>query len=62
VAQLYIHSTTDVVAPVAFGEKCVAAASQGEISVIEGAGHLIVLDDRESFHKILLARLVERTY
>jgi non-heme chloroperoxidase len=57
VPQLYIHSTADVVAPVAFGEKCVAAASRGKISVIEGCGHLIVLDDRESFHKILLEHL-----
>jgi pimeloyl-ACP methyl ester carboxylesterase len=60
VSQIYIHSTTDTVAPVAFGEKCVAAASRGEISIIEGCGHLIVLDDRESFHKILLAHIDAR--
>ncbi len=57
VPQLYIHSTSDVVSPVEFGEKCAAAAAQSKVKIIEGSGHLIVIDDRESFHQILQSEL-----
>lgn len=53
VSQLYIHSTTDPVAPVAYGQACVAAAANARLAVIEGSGHLIVLDAKEELHTLL---------
>ncbi|MHC0054727.1 alpha/beta fold hydrolase [Actibacterium sp. D379-3] len=57
VRQFYIHADQDLVAPVALGEACVAAAEDASIEVIKDCGHLIVLDDKASFHACLNAFL-----
>jgi pimeloyl-ACP methyl ester carboxylesterase len=53
VKQHFIHARQDLVAPVAFGERCSAAAKDGTIVTIEDCGHLIVLDNKGLFQEHL---------
>jgi non-heme chloroperoxidase len=55
--QLFIHATEDAVAPIAFGEECASHASNAQVQIVQGSGHLIVIDAKEAFHALLDAHL-----
>jgi pimeloyl-ACP methyl ester carboxylesterase len=55
--QLFIHATEDAVAPIALGEECVSRASNARVQIVQGSGHLIVIDAKEAFHALLDAHL-----
>jgi pimeloyl-ACP methyl ester carboxylesterase len=53
IPQLFIHATEDAVAPIALGEECVTAAVNAVMEIVNGSGHLIVIDAKEAFHALL---------
>jgi len=50
---LYVHADRDEVAPRRIGEACVAAAKNAQLSVVDNCGHLIVIDQKDSFNALL---------
>lgn len=57
VPQVFIHASEDTVAPAAFGQECVNLAPSATLHVVQGSGHLIVIDGKEAFHELLDAHL-----
>jgi non-heme chloroperoxidase len=57
IPQLFIHASEDSVAPSSFGQLCTQVAPQAELHLIEGSGHLIVIDAKDEFHEVLNAHL-----
>lgn len=53
VHQVFIHATEDSVAPVALGRHCVERAPDAVIEIIDGCGHLMVIDGKAPFHALL---------
>lgn len=53
IPQLFIGASEDRVSPVAVGEACAATAPAAQFRLIEGCGHLIVLDAKDAFHAVL---------
>ena len=57
---LYVHADKDEVAPRRIGEACVAAAKNAQLAVVENCGHLIVIDQKNTFNALLHQHLKSR--
>ena len=53
VPALFLHGEEDQVSPASIARESAAAAPLGQLRVVPGSGHLLVLDDREVLHQVI---------
>lgn len=54
---LYVHADKDEVAPRRIGEACVAAGTNAQLANVDNCGHLIVIEQKDEFNRLLRKHL-----